>query len=71
MKQEQIRLDLEENKQLNIFGEVESVADLSTETDIYKVKIDYDNLVEYLKRNNLYTEELENCLDSYMKFYNR
>ena len=33
--------------------------------------IDYDNLVWELKKDNLYTDEVETWLDRYMKFYNK
>lgn len=33
--------------------------------------IDYESLVWELKKDNLYTDEVENWLDRYMKFYNK
>ena len=33
--------------------------------------IDYESLVWELKKDNLYTDEVETWLDRYMKFYNR
>lgn len=33
--------------------------------------IDYENLVWELKKDNLYTDEVETWLDRYMKFYNK
>lgn len=33
--------------------------------------IDYENLVWELKKDNLYTDEIETWLDRYMKFYNK
>ena len=33
--------------------------------------IDYESLVWELKKDNLYTDEVETWLDKYMKFYNK
>lgn len=33
--------------------------------------IDYDNLVYYLKRDNMYDQKLADWLEKYMKFYNK
>lgn len=33
--------------------------------------IDYESLVWELKKDNLYTDEVESWLDRYMKFYNK
>ena len=33
--------------------------------------IDYESLVWELKKDNLYTDEVETWLDRYMKFYNK
>ena len=33
--------------------------------------IDYETLVWYLKRDNMYSKELEDWLNTYMKFYNK
>ena len=33
--------------------------------------IDYESLVWELKKDNIYTDEVENWLDRYMKFYNK
>ena len=34
-------------------------------------EIDYDNLVYYLKRDNMYDQKLADWLEKYMKFYNK
>lgn len=33
--------------------------------------IDYDNLIYYLKRDNMYDQKLADWLEKYMKFYNK
>ena len=38
---------------------------------LMKKVIDYDNLVYYLKRDNMYDQKLADWLEKYMKFYNK
>lgn len=38
---------------------------------LMKKMIDYDNLVYYLKRDNMYDQKLADWLEKYMKFYNK
>lgn len=38
---------------------------------LMKKVIDYDNLIYYLKRDNMYDQKLADWLEKYMKFYNK
>lgn len=39
--------------------------------DVQMIAKDINNLKRELKRDNLYTDEIENFLDNYMRYYNK
>lgn len=56
----------QENAAYDYMKEIEKLKKYNKEKTI----IDIDNMIKRLKLNNLYTEELDEFFDEYMKFYN-
>ena len=60
-----LSLDLE-----NAREELNDLYDLIEEKEKYSIK-DIDNFKRELKRENLYTEDLDNFIEQYMIYYNK
>lgn len=56
----------QENAAYDYMKEIEKLKKYNKEKTI----IDIDSMIKRLKLNNLYTEELDEFFDEYMKFYN-
>ena len=56
----------QENAAYDYMKEIEKLKKYNKEKTI----IDIDNMIKRLKLNDLYTEELDEFLNEYMKFYN-
>lgn len=56
----------QENAAYDYMKEIEKLKKYNKEKTI----IDIDNMIKRLKLNDLYTEELDEFFDEYMKFYN-
>ena len=64
-----LSLDLE-NALENAREELNDLYDLIEEKEKYSIK-DIDNFKRELKREGLYTEELDNFIEQYMIYYNK
>ena len=62
--------------QMNLLKKLENhynkLNDIDEYIDYYIYNsIDYENLKFYLKRDNMFTRELEDWLENYMRYYNK